>query len=423
MRCFALTCVLVLFACPPNPEENPPALDCSILNTPGLAPADTVTYAPEHMLCVRVTLDEEDFETLRSQQRDFYDVTNVPCSVAFDSPFTYVNADVDVDGVTVENVGVRNKGFAGSVNPERPSLKFDLDRFVDGQELGDTERITLNNNSGEHTRVRTCLGYFFYARAGLVAPQCNLASVVVNGEPFGAYTHIEPMKKRFLRRAFGDDEGSLYEATLTDFHVEWLGRFEVKTSSSDPSFAPLVQLANALDNPDDTLFLRQLGGLVDVDHFMRYWAVEIVINHLDGYSGNLNNYFVYFDPGREGRGVFLPWSVDLAFVEDGAFGITSLEQFSRGRLTSRLSRIETMRMRLEAEINFILDEVWDETALLDEVDRASALVRLAQEDPEYDERLEELKTFIRERPARVRDLLRDGFPARERDTETCLPFG
>ncbi|GIS62194.1 MAG: hypothetical protein CM1200mP2_44190 [Planctomycetaceae bacterium] len=72
------------------------------------------------------------------------------------------------------------------------------------------------------------MGYAFFNRAGSPACRCALARVTVNGKNLGIYSHVETVNKPLLRRGFGDDRGTLYEGTVTDFHEGWEGSFEKK---------------------------------------------------------------------------------------------------------------------------------------------------------------------------------------------------
>ena len=57
--------------------------------------------------------------------------------------------------MTMEHVGIRKKGFAGSMNSEKPSLKIKLDKYNKSAVLPfGVERITLNNNVQDPSNVR-----------------------------------------------------------------------------------------------------------------------------------------------------------------------------------------------------------------------------------------------------------------------------
>ena len=54
----------------------------------------------------------------------------------------------------------------------------------------------------------------------------------------------------------------------------------------------------------------------DLDAFVRFWAVESLVWHRDGYSGNANNFFIYADPSDGGRFHIFPWGADGTFTQD-----------------------------------------------------------------------------------------------------------
>ena len=60
--------------------------------------------------------------------------------------FNLYKADISVDGNKIKSVGIRTKGFIGSLNPERPSLKIKFNEYVDQSPVQGLDRLTLNNN-------------------------------------------------------------------------------------------------------------------------------------------------------------------------------------------------------------------------------------------------------------------------------------
>ena len=73
----------------------------------------------------------------------------------------------------------------------------------------------------------------------------------------------------------------------------------------------MLGVAEALLSEDDDLE-RELGAVLDIDTFIQFWALETLTAHADGYTQASNNSFVYFDPNRENRAVFIPWGPDDA---------------------------------------------------------------------------------------------------------------
>ena len=120
-----------------------------------------------------------------------------------DDVFSWFEATVTVDGESLAQVGVRKKGFLGSLSKVKPSLKVRFDKFTDGQLLGGAmKRLTLNNAQQDPSMINTCMAYHIFASAGLPVPRCNFATVAVNGENLGLYVHVESMKTAFFGAQF-----------------------------------------------------------------------------------------------------------------------------------------------------------------------------------------------------------------------------
>jgi spore coat protein H len=419
-----LIAALSLTACA---DEAPVYLDCESAPKTG----DGVSYDPDEIGCVDITMDPEDYASLANQYRfdggeddqwpGIIAATASSCSDPYPDGYSYFSADVELDGWEAADVGVRKKGFIGSVvgASARPSLKVKTDEFVDDQQMGDTERVTLNNNHQDWTRTRTCLVYSVFTDAGYPAPRCNLANVSVNGEPLGAYAHVENVKKRFLRREFGNDDGSLYEGTMADFtdaHLAGLpnnlGRFEAKTSDTDPSGAGLRRVADALQASDAELE-KALSEVIDLDAFFLFWALETVLNHNDGYAANTNNFYIYFDPDRGDRGVFIPWGADQALYDWDQEKVIS-------EMTRRLSRVPKLRERYLGEVLWVSDAVWDEDVLIERIDAFEAQVATTEEaTPEQEAAFEDLRDWVSKRRGTIEDFVLDGGEIGEAQTGSC----
>lgn len=339
---------------------------------------DDDTPVFEGPLAVEISMDSEDEAAMRVQSRSFLDVLRGDCTDEIqENPYTWFEGDVIVGGVALDQVGVRKKGFIGSLSVDRPSIKLKFDRFVPGQTLGGDERLTLNNNQQDPSLLRTCLAYHVFTLAGVPAPACSYATVELNGDDLGVYSNVQPIKRAFLTDHFGDGDGDLYEGNLTDFREGWLGSFEPKTSSTDPDGPALQALADALLVPDSDL-RAALEAVLDVDEYIRFWAAETVIGHWDGYAGNTNNFFVYGSPVDDLLH-FIPWGTDGTFG-DGWEGDTPI--YLQGRLAQRIYGTSWGRAAYVDAIADLFDAVWDEDALFDWIDESEALVADRVHDPD-----------------------------------------
>jgi hypothetical protein len=363
-------------------------------------------YDPDHLTVVEGSLEEDEWYDLCHETNLFFDLLMGPD--CFEEPlgrtFLWHPGDVTVDGETLGEVGFRKKGLIGSMSWSRPSLKVDSDRFVDGQEFADgTEHFTLNNNNQDMSRVHTCMAYTVFRAAGVPAPRCSFATVAINGEDLGVYSNVQPIKKAFLRENFGTDDGDLFEGTASDFSDEWVVTFDVKTDYS--TLEPLEELVAALELPDDEL-IEGLEAILDFDGFMTFWAVEGLIGHWDGYAQGSNNFYIYHDSG-DGLLHFIPWGADAVFE---APSVDSL--FTGSLLVMRLWNHPETQARYLAESQRLLDEVWDEGWLHDEVDRMEALFEPHLLEPQRTaDFIDDVRAFIDARRSTVQGVV-DSPPVR-----------
>lgn len=335
---------------------------------------DAELYDPERLIDVSVTMNPAELSQLRSEARTLAS-TDRECVPEFE--YTEFTASVTIDGDRMDRVIVRKKGYMGSLSPSIPSLKLDFNDLWPGRTYQNMTRMTLNNNRQDPSNARQCLAYDQFRQAGLAAPKCNYARVSVNGVDLGVFTNVEPIKKPFLARAFGDDDGNQYEAQTADFGT-WLSRrFEKKTNEKENDRTDLQAVTDALALPNEQM-VNVLPQLVDVDEFIRFWAVETLLGAWDSASGNANNFHIYRDPG-DGLFHFIPWGADTAFR--GAHPLKPLTGvlYRNFSLADRLFNIPEYRARYVAELENLLATQWDEAALLAEVERISELTGTSAE--------------------------------------------
>lgn len=326
--------------------------------------------APDRLINVEIELPAKDWSALCKQSRDFR--TAFTDTTA--KPFTYFRGNVTLDGVRINSVGIRKKGFIGSLDERWPSLKINFDEFVTQTPVKDLGGLTLNNNNQDASLVSQLLTYRIFNAAGVHAPRSNLARVTVNGVYLGIYTNVEPVDKPFLKARFGNDSGDLFEGTLADFYPRAIDKFEPKTNRKAADSKNLMRLAELLAS-NEKLDLTAIGKLVDLDNFIRFWAVESLIGFWDGYTNNQNNYWVYESRGKL---YFIPWGADMAFTSGrgpfdfGNLGGTSV--YAESMLANRLYNSAGVPERYRQTMLTVLDDAWRETELLAAIDRTELLV-------------------------------------------------
>jgi CotH kinase protein len=282
-------------------------------------------YTIDNVLTVRITMPQADWDAVRTEQP-----AGGPCNFNWTGGSRYTwrkAASVEISGTafpattTFTAVGIKKKSFCGSINSEKPCLHIDFGKFDDAtsaaaESLIGTRYLTLNNSVQDRSFVRQPLGYTLLGMAGLPHSRCNFIRVFVNGTQIGqVYVNAEPIMKRYIERNFnGNLKGNLYElehgddlvgARMPFIPAEALSKFEDKAD---------LKLA------DDQIAAHGLAGakqMLDLDQFVKLYAMEFLLKHWDGYSDNTNNTYLYNDvnavasPGTSDvRFNMIPWGID-----------------------------------------------------------------------------------------------------------------
>jgi len=335
-------------------------------------------FPSDRVLDVQITVDPKDWDTIRFQSRNFSEALQESRQYSpVDHPYTYIEASISIDGVKFPQVGIRKKGFIGtSRSSTRPSLKIKLNHVNEKGQIDGLTNLTFNNNLQDVSLVSQFMGYDLFNAVGSPAPRCAYAKLTVNGQNLGVYTHVERIHRPLLKRAFGNDDGVLYESTAVDFHPDWAGGFEHKIGSNGVGRKKIQQLIEVLDSPDKNIEAA-IGQLVDLDSFYTFWAMEGLVSFWDGYSGNRNNFFFYLNPETD-KFHFIPWGADCMFEKYSPIRDDRKDPVSvkiQGLIANRLYQLESGRQRYEQALRKIIEQHWDEKALLAETERIEALVK------------------------------------------------
>src|SRR5262245_10213045 len=334
-------------------------------------------YAIDNVLTVNITMPQADWDAVRTEQPKG-GICNFEWTGG--SRYTWRKAtSVEISGTgfpartTFADVGVKKKSFCGSINSDKPCLHVDFGKFRDAnvaqiEALIGTRYITLNNSIQDRSYIRQPLGYTLLGMAGLPHSRCNFARVFVNGTLIGQgvagvnspgiYVNAEPIMKRYIERNFnGNMKGNLYEIEHhDDFVKERLNFIGVEDLSKFDNKADL-KLA------DETIAAQGVAGaaqVIDLDQFMKLYAMEFYLKHWDGYSDNTNNSYIYNDlTAVETPGVanvkfkMIPWGIDQTFQPDRPF------KLGRDGIVAKLVRNDpTRRKQLIDEVRALRETVF-----------------------------------------------------------------
>lgn len=123
---------------------------------------------------------------------------------------TYILADLEVDGTSYPDVGVRIRGntsySALPTGSEKFSLKVKLDQTHEGQTLLGYKTLNLNNGFHDPTFLREVV-YNNYVAQFIPNIRANHVQVTLNGANWGVYNNIQQGNKGMLGDYFENDDG------------------------------------------------------------------------------------------------------------------------------------------------------------------------------------------------------------------------
>jgi spore coat protein CotH len=221
-----------------------------------------------------------------------------------------VKATVREGDKEYKDVAIHLKGAAGSFRPidDEPALTLNFNKFVKGQTFHGIQRFSLNNSVQDRSLLNEQICRELFAAAGVPVPRATHAKVQLNGRNLGVYVLVEAFNKQFLARHFKNPNGNLYDGGF----VKDVGDELEKSSGPNPEDRSDLQRLVEAAQSNSAGRLERLGKVLDLDEFITYVALDVVMCNWDGYALNRNNFRLYHDPDSD-KIIFMPHGLDQMF--------------------------------------------------------------------------------------------------------------
>ncbi len=239
----------------------------------------------------------------------------------------YFRTDIKIDGITIEDVGIRLKGnmglqttFKGTSQIDTMQLPFlvKFDEYVDGQNYQGISEMCIRIGSSD-ALLEEPLALYSHSISGAVVPEWSYASVKVSDLDPAYYVICENINENYLIKYFDDYDGVLYKAgnfvSLTykgDLQTDYMDDFDQKTQVNEADYAYLIEFLKFVSESSDEQFEGQLSDWVDVDALTTMMAVNDLVENSDSFSGMNSNYYLYYNQDTE-KFLILAWDMNLAF--------------------------------------------------------------------------------------------------------------
>ena len=293
-------------------------------------------------------------------------------------PREFVRATVKEEGKVYEDVAIHLKGSIGSFRgvDDKPDLTLDFNRFNARQKFHELRRIHLNNSVEDPSYCDELLGSELFRAAGIPAPRVAHAVVTLNERRLGLFVLKEGFTEDFLGCYFKQVGGDLYEPGEGHDVNERLKRNSVQAPRQGR--AALEALADAALEPNAASRWPRLERALDVDEFVAFMAMEVIVGHRDGYCLARNNFRVYHNLDS-GKMVFFPQGMDQLFGNPEA---TWQPRMSGLAAKAVMDTTEGHR-RYRATFESLFTNVFRVQMLNERVDRVVARLRPALTAPEF----------------------------------------
>lgn len=285
------------------------------------------------------------------------------------TPRGYVKATVKEGNHTYTNVAVHLKGRVGSFRPidQNPALTLNFGKFAEGQTFHGFKKIHLNNSVQDATYLHEKISRDMFLAAGVPVPRAAHAAVQLNGSRPRLCVMVEGANKQFLKRYFKSSKGNLYDG---GFCRDITSRLRLNSGEDPKNQSDRLALARAASEPDLDKRAMALEKVLNVDRFLSFLAMEIMIAHWDGYALNINNYRIYHDPDS-GKMVFIPHGTDQVFQNTAM----PVKPEMKGMVAQAVMEIPELRTRYLDRMRYLLTNVFVVHRITNDVAQVAARIR------------------------------------------------
>jgi hypothetical protein len=289
-----------------------------------------------------------------------------------DAPREYVRCSIREGDRLYTNVAIRLKGSIGSFRHinDIPSFTVNFDKFVEDQTFHGLKKIHLNSSVQDGSLLEEKISRELFEAAGVPAPRSGHAEVTLNKRRLGVYVLVEGINKQFLKRYSKDPGGNVYEGKLGN---DVTGSMRTNSGDTPRDKSRLRALATAVREPDLDERLNLLNQTLDIDRFLSFMAMEMILWHWDGYTMHRNNYRVFHDRAID-RMVFFPQGLDQMLNEPGR---SVFPQQPAGSVARAVLEVPELRERYRARVAEIATNVFQPERITSRIYEVSMKVQEA----------------------------------------------
>ncbi|MGC8742779.1 MAG: CotH kinase family protein [Verrucomicrobiia bacterium] len=298
------------------------------------------------LLKLKIEIPESSANSLRRDARKY-----VPCAV--------------IEGDRVySNVAIHLKGSAGSFrgfDDPKPGFTLNFAHFQPNQKFHGVRKIHLNNCAQDPTYLSEFICGYLFRAAGVPATRVAHSFVKVNNRNTQLYVVKEAFEKEFFEQYFEDPNGNAYgESGGADVDAQ-MHRMEGKEALD---WSDLKKLAAAAREKDPNKCYELLKSNLEVERFISFMALEIMLCHWDGYTFARHNFRLYHDPSTD-KITFIPHDLDQMMHDPNVPVLPGVN----GMVSQAILRIPETKQRYLQRFEEIFENYFRPEDLTNRIDR------------------------------------------------------
>ena len=314
--------------------------------------------------------------------------------------------------LSIEKIGFRTRGNVysrqplqnenGELQPNHFKISFNrnYNPINVNRTVFELEEIDLKQNkNGDTTYITEKFSLDLFKHIGVYAAHATLVELNIKigdeNHLYGVYTAFEPIDNQFIKRRFekAENDGPLYKSLWQQFGPANLGypirnyaigirdemtnyrpSYDLKTNKKTENHDALKYFIRDINNWSDERFITDIESLFEVDLFLRYLAVGVLLGNPDDYRAMGNNYYLYqtsqskkwmlipydydhgLGQGWNGEPVFTNWTVGASIYRWGNLNASMLGEPNYPHvLVDRILRIPSYQLQYEVYLRELIE--------------------------------------------------------------------
>ncbi|MFN3849686.1 MAG: CotH kinase family protein [Spirosomataceae bacterium] len=247
----------------------------------------------------------------------------------------WVQSTVKFNGKEWKKVGFRLKGNsslsqAWGAGVYKLPFKLQFDEFEDqypetlNQRFYGFKEFSFSPGQGDNSLMRDKIVSDLFRSAGIPAARTAFYKVYIDfgsGSKYcGVYTMVEVVDDTMVENQFGEDKGNIYkpESNFTAFNQSVFEKKNNETAANWSDVQAVITALNATTRTSNAATWRaNLEKVFDVDHFLKYLAINNTIVNWDSYGAMAHNYYLY-TPTATQKVTWIPWDFNLSMTSSTA---------------------------------------------------------------------------------------------------------